>query len=69
MVAIVASKKGPSTLTLSASPTETSICRVTPCDSPEALAHKGSVMACKRETTVETGGPERIGVQPVAQGE
>jgi len=47
----------------------TSICRVAPCDSPEALAHKGCVMACNRETTVYTGGPERIGVQPVAQGE
>jgi hypothetical protein len=59
----------PSTLTLSASPTVTSICRVAPCDSPEALAHKGCVMACKRETTVESGGPERTGVQPEAQGE
>jgi hypothetical protein len=26
-------------------------------------------MACKRETTVESGGPERTGVQPEAQGE
>ena len=47
----------------------TSICRLAPFDSLEALAHKGCVMACKRETTVESGGLERIGVHPAAKEE